>query len=65
YELVDFLIHEKDYRRGLDICLLVEKIEPCDHKIIQYKMQLFNKTGNVEEAIKEYERYKLMKDKMN
>ena len=50
---------------GLDICLLVEKIEPCDHKIIQYKMQLFNKTGNVEEAIKEYERYKLMKDKMN
>lgn len=28
-------------------------------------MQLFNKTGNVEEAIKEYERYKLIKDKMN
>ncbi|MEX3914062.1 response regulator [Bacillus paralicheniformis] len=65
YELVDCLIREKDYRRALDICLQVEKFEPYDHKIIQYKMQLFNKTGNVEEAIKEYERYKLIKDKMN
>ncbi|KAA6449703.1 response regulator [Bacillus swezeyi] len=65
YELIDFLIHEKNYHQAVDICLQVEKIEPCDHKMMQYKIQLFNKTGNVEEAIKEYERYKRTKDKMN
>lgn len=62
YELIDFLIHEMNYHQAMDICLQVEKIEPCDHHIMQYKMQLFNKHGKVEEVIKEYQRYKQMKD---
>lgn len=64
YELIDFLIDEKNDHQALDVCLQAEKIEPCDHNIMQYKIKLFNKIGNVEEAIKEYERYKRMKDQM-
>ncbi|ASZ04948.1 MULTISPECIES: response regulator [Bacillus] len=65
YELIGFLIQEKNDRQAMDVCLQVEKIEPGDDKIIQYKLQLFNKLGKVEEAIKEYERYKQLKDKIN
>ncbi|MFB0634156.1 response regulator [Bacillus rugosus] len=65
YELIDFLIREMNDHQALDICLQAEKIEPCDHKIMQYKLQLFNKNGRVEEAIKEYQRYKQMKDQIN
>lgn len=62
YELIDFLIQEKNEHQAMDVCLQVEKIEPRDDKIIQYKLQLFNQLGKVEEAIKEYERYKQVKD---
>ncbi|RPJ98645.1 hypothetical protein BSBH6_04174 [Bacillus subtilis] len=65
YELIDFLIREVNDHQAMDICLQAEKIEPCDHKIMQYKLQLFNKNGKVEEAIKEYQRYKQIKDQMN
>ncbi|BDG81862.1 hypothetical protein BSF_35910 [Bacillus subtilis] len=65
YELIDFFMHEMNYSHALDICLQVEKIEPFDHKIMQYKMQVFNKNGKVEEAIKEYQRYKQIKDQIN
>ncbi|MEC1752619.1 response regulator [Bacillus mojavensis] len=65
YELIDFFMHEMNYSQAMDICLQVEKIEPFDHKIMQYKMQIFNKNGKVEDAIKEYQRYKQMKDQIN
>ncbi|AMQ71667.1 MULTISPECIES: response regulator [Bacillus] len=65
YELIGFLIQEKNDHQAMDVCLQVEKIEPGDDKIIQYKLQLYNKLGKVEEAIKEYERYKQLKDKIN
>ena len=64
-ELIDFYMKEKNYDQAMDICLQVDKIEPCDGTSMEYKIKLFNKTGNVEEAIKEYERYKQMKDKVN
>ncbi|QJC90409.1 response regulator [Bacillus inaquosorum] len=65
YELIDFLIREMKDHQAMDICLQAEKMEPFDHKIMQYKLQLFNKSGKVEEAIKEYQRYKQMKDQIN
>ncbi|MDK2599870.1 response regulator [Bacillus stercoris] len=65
YELIDYHIQEMNDHQAMDVCLQAEKIEPCDHKIMQYKLQLFNKNGKVEEAIKEYQRYKQMKDQIN
>ncbi|MFN2746768.1 MULTISPECIES: response regulator [Bacillus] len=65
YELIEYLIDEKRYSQAMDVCMQIDKIEPCDSKMMQYKIQLFNKTGKVEEAIKEYQRYKRMKDQMN
>ncbi|MBL6010663.1 transcriptional regulator [Bacillus halotolerans] len=65
YELIDYLIRERNDHQAMDICLQAEKIEPFDHNIMQFKLKLFNKNGKIEEAIKEYQRYKQIKDQIN
>ncbi|MDD9148380.1 MULTISPECIES: response regulator [unclassified Sporolactobacillus] len=63
--LIDFLIREKNYVEALDICQQADKIEPDSEKIMKYQISIYNKTGNVEDVIHVYERYKKSKNAMN
>lgn len=65
FRLIEFLIQEKNYPEALNICQKVDKIEPADEKIMKYQILLYNKTGNVEGAIRVYEHYRETRNAMN
>ncbi|WP_100486719.1 response regulator [Sporolactobacillus pectinivorans] len=65
YRLIDFLIRDKNYAEALDVCQQVDQIEPDDERNMKYEMTLYNRTGNVEGAIRVYEKYKGSKNVMN
>ncbi|TGA97949.1 response regulator [Sporolactobacillus shoreae] len=65
YRLIDFLIENKNYTEALDICQQIDRVEPDDERSMKYEMTLYNRTGNVEGAIRAYEKYKENKNVMN
>ncbi|MFX3617727.1 MAG: response regulator [Sporolactobacillus sp.] len=58
YFLIDFLIKQKRYEEAIDICHGINRIEPEDERTMKYLLKLYNKTGNVDGAIRIYGRYK-------
>ncbi|WP_010630727.1 response regulator [Sporolactobacillus vineae] len=58
YHLIDFLMKERLYTEALDICQQIDRIEPDDEKCMKYEITLYNQTGNIEGAIRVYEKYK-------
>lgn len=65
YRLIDFLIRKKNYTQALDICQQIDRIEPGHERNMKYELALYNKTGNVEGAIRVYESYRESKNAMN
>jgi len=65
YTLVEFLIKEDNRTEALDICQQVARIEPDDERNMKLTIKLYNEMGNVDGAIRMYERYKEVKDAMN
>lgn len=62
--LIDYLMGASKFAEAMDIARKADQIDPGHEKIIKYILHLANKTGDVEGAIKEYERYKMMKDEL-
>jgi Response regulator containing CheY-like receiver and SARP domains len=58
YHLIDFLIKERLYTEALVICQQIDRIEPDNEKCMKYEITLYNQTGNIEGAIRIYEKYK-------
>lgn len=58
YHLIDFLMKGRLYTEALDICQQIDRIEPDDEKCMKYEISLYNQTGNIEGAIRIYEKYK-------
>jgi two-component SAPR family response regulator len=65
YTLVKFLIKENKKAEALDICQQINQIEPDDERTMKLIIKLYNEMGNVDGAIRMYERYKESKDAMN
>ncbi|MCO7125478.1 response regulator [Sporolactobacillus shoreicorticis] len=65
YRLAKFLIKENKKAEALDICQQINQIEPDDERTMKLIIKLYNEMGNVDGAIRMYERYKESKDAMN
>ncbi|QAA23755.1 response regulator [Sporolactobacillus terrae] len=58
HRLVDFLIKNNEDTEALAVCQKVDRIQPGDERNMKQEMTIYNKTGNVEGAIRIYERLK-------
>ncbi|MCL1631382.1 response regulator [Sporolactobacillus sp. CPB3-1] len=60
--LAEFLIQEGKKMDALNVCQQVARLEPDDARNLKLMIRLYNETGNVDGAIRVYERYKEVKD---
>lgn len=65
YQLIEFLIQQSNKAEAMDICQQIARIEPDDERTMKTIIKLYNEMGNVDGAIRMYERYKESKDAMN